>query len=94
MRSMFGNGAWECRLCDVRGDIGNQATEEQTLAALYVHMATEEHLRRSADEARGERIRQAAPEMLDLLREIEADFTCGDWRAQIRALLARIDGAP
>jgi len=38
------------------------------------------------------RAKERWPRMLELLREIEADFTCGDWRVEIRALLAEIDG--
>lgn len=38
------------------------------------------------------RLIAAAPEMLELLREIEADFTNSDRRAEARALIKRIDG--
>lgn len=99
MRSQFGNGAWRCALCDVTGDVGNDATEEQTMAALHVHLATSEHRAKQAEVDRVDRIVDAAPEMLALLREIDQSNVAGsieiideDVPRRLSALLNRIDG--
>lgn len=47
---------------------------------------------RLAQLSRDFRVRESAPEMLELLREIEADWTRSNWGPEVRALLERIDG--